>query len=392
MHEPFWHYTDAKGTEFGPVTADAVRTAIRDGRTGPASQFWHEGLAAWIGLSPAAAELGIATGAAGSAAPPDPYATPRATLAGDTRRVDGGDIVYAGFWRRFAALFVDGLVLGVPLVVLAFLLGIAIAASGASSKDTQGAMVVVFYLAMFLVRGLYFAAMESSAGQATLGKRALGIKVTDERGGRLSFGHALARWFAAALSHLTFYIGFLLAGVTERKRALHDMVASTQVVDRWAYTDHPERQQREMSGCLIVAVVALGLMLFVVPILAAISISQYQDYVERAQVSEGSSLADGMKTAIGEYYNNKGALPADNAAAGLPAPDEIVGTYVRRMTVRPDGSIEALYSSQAPQKANSGIDGATLVFTPTPVGSGLNWQCHSETLRQKWCPSACACQ
>jgi type IV pilus assembly protein PilA len=133
-------------------------------------------------------------------------------------------------------------------------------------------------------------------------------------------------------------------------------------------------------------------MLFVVPILAAISISQYQDYVVRSQVSEGSSLADGAKTAVGEYFNNHDGFPADNAAAGLAAPDEISGIYVRRLTVLPDGSIAAEYSAHSPQKANVAIDGATLVFTPSRADSGLNWQCHSETLKQKWCPSVCACQ
>jgi hypothetical protein len=116
----------------------------------------------------------------------------------------------------------------------------------------------------------------------------------------VGFGPAEARWVAAALSYLTVYIGFLIAGLTDRKRALHDMVAGTLVVDRWAYTDHPERQQREASGCLIAGIIALFLALFVLPILAAISISQYQDYVMRAQVTEGASLADGMKTAVAE--------------------------------------------------------------------------------------------
>ena len=69
----------------------------------------------------------------------------------------------------------------------------------------------------FTVSALYFAGMESSRHQATFGKLAL-------------------------------YIGFLMAAFTERKRALHDMVSSTQVVDRWAYTEFPEHQSPEQVG------------------------------------------------------------------------------------------------------------------------------------------------
>ena len=392
MHEPFWHYTDAQGAEQGPVTADAVRAAYHAGHLGPRSQFWHEGLPAWIDLAAAAAELGLATGAATTTPPPapDPYAMPRATLENAPGVADSTDVVYAGFWRRAVAVVIDSLVLLVPTLFLSGVLGVAVGAAGGSGGE--GALVVAFYLANFAMRGAYFATMHSSGWQATLGKRAIGIKVTDDAGNRLTFVHALGRWFASALSFLTVYIGFLMAAFTDRKRALHDIVAGTQVVDRWAYTGHPERQQRELSGCMVAAVVAIGLVFLVVPILAAIAISQYQDYVERSQVSEGSSLADGMKTAVAEYYVNNDHYPADNAAAGLAPPEDISGSYVRRMTVHPDGSIEAQYSSSAPQKANSGLDGKTLVFTPDAHGGSVEWTCHSETLKQKWCPSYCSCQ
>jgi uncharacterized RDD family membrane protein YckC/Tfp pilus assembly major pilin PilA len=387
MQEPFWHYTDAQGAEQGPVPAEAVRGAIAEGRVGPSSQFWREGLPGWIDLATASAELGLA------AAPPplpDPYAAPRAATANPPTGADG-DVVYAGFLRRFAAWFLDWLVLVAPLTLVMFVLGLGMA-SGGGGEAQANAFVGVAYLAWFAIRGVYFATMHSSSWQASLGKRALGIKVTDDRGARLGFGQALARWFAAALSYLTFYVGFLIAGLTDRKRALHDMVAGTLVVDRWAYTDHPERQQREASGCLIAGVIGLFLLLFVVPILAAISISQYQDFVMRSQVSEGSSFADGAKTAVAEYFANNDRFPADNAAAGLAAPEQIAGIYVQRVTVRPDGSIEATYSAQSPQKANAALDGASLVFSPSASDGGVQWTCHSDTLRQKWCPSTCSCQ
>jgi type IV pilus assembly protein PilA len=150
-------------------------------------------------------------------------------------------------------------------------------------------------------------------------------------------------------------------------------------------------KKKGMSGCLIAAIVIGGGMLLVVPILAAIAISQYQDYVIRSQVAEGQAFADGVKTAVGEYIHNRQEMPPDNAAAGLAAPASISGAYVGEVAVV-DGQIHAIYSAQSPQKANNAIDGQSLVFTPTVDGASIQWQCSSDTLKQKWCPSSCACQ
>ena len=84
----------------------------------------------------------------------------------------------------------------------------------------------------FLIAWLYEAIMLSAAPQATLGKMAVGIIVTDEHGQRLSFARATGRHFAKYLSTLTLLIGYMMAGWTERKQALHDFIASSFVVYR----------------------------------------------------------------------------------------------------------------------------------------------------------------
>ena len=86
-------------------------------------------------------------------------------------------------------------------------------------------------LAIFVVSWLYFALMEASARGATLGKMALGIKVTDLNGGRISFGRASGRFFGKILSGAIFYIGYFMAGFTARKQALHDMLAGCLVIN-----------------------------------------------------------------------------------------------------------------------------------------------------------------
>lgn len=95
-----------------------------------------------------------------------------------------------------------------------------------------------------------------------------------------------------------------MAAFTDRKRALHDMVSNTQVVDRYAYTSTLELQKDSVSGCLVAAVVGLLLVIPLIAILAAIAISQYQDYVIGSQVSEGIDMADGVKTTVLFYQNN----------------------------------------------------------------------------------------
>ena len=81
-----------------------------------------------------------------------------------------------------------------------------------------------------ILHWLYFALMESSTWQGTLGKKALGLEVTDLEGRRISFGRATGRFFAKIISALILWIGFIMAGFTEKKQALHDMIAGTLVI------------------------------------------------------------------------------------------------------------------------------------------------------------------
>ena len=83
-----------------------------------------------------------------------------------------------------------------------------------------------------LVSIAYFVWQESSEKQATIGKSVMGLKVTNLQGGRISTAQALIRYFGKFLSSIIFYIGFIMAGFTEKKQALHDMLAKTLVVKK----------------------------------------------------------------------------------------------------------------------------------------------------------------
>jgi uncharacterized RDD family membrane protein YckC len=94
-----------------------------------------------------------------------------------------------------------------------------------------GGMMMLF--AVIAAAGwLYFALMESSSKQGTLGKMALSIMVTDVNGNRITFGRATGRYFGKFLSGLILYIGYIMVAFTEKKQGLHDMIAGTLVVNK----------------------------------------------------------------------------------------------------------------------------------------------------------------
>ncbi len=134
--------------------------------------------------------------------------------------------------------------------------------------------------------------------------------------------------------------------------------------------------------------IELMIVVAIIAILAAIAIPAYQDYIIRSQVSEGSTLADGAKTAVAEFYSNKGIMPSNNGSAGLASAASITGSYVKSVAVA-SGKITATFSKASPQKANTAIDGATLVLSPVTSTGSTSWTCTGGTVSQKYLPSSC---
>ncbi len=144
---------------------------------------------------------------------------------------------YAGFWRRFVALIIDGLVFTPLLVIFLVSSGLVGLISGAGNRDMEGVGAALLGVGIFtgllvLLAGnwLYHTMMESSRHQGTLGKMALGIKVTDLNGNRISFARANGRFFGKWVSGAIMNIGYLMAAFTVQKQALHDMLAGTLVI------------------------------------------------------------------------------------------------------------------------------------------------------------------
>jgi len=135
-------------------------------------------------------------------------------------------VTYAGFWRRFLAALLDGIIINVPLSIVSYALG---------EYDRAPTSILDAYISVsnglaLAVTWLYYALQESSAAQATLGKRALGIKVTGTEGERISFGHATGRHFGKIISSIILLIGYLMMLWDDRRQTLHDKLANTLVV------------------------------------------------------------------------------------------------------------------------------------------------------------------
>ncbi|MFP5440212.1 MAG: RDD family protein [Gammaproteobacteria bacterium] len=305
----------------------------------------------------------------------------------------GVDAAYAGFWARVGARLIDSVVVGGAM--LAVMVGAALSGGGLEQlvkvdEQPTGSGALLSVLVYLVGPWLYYALMESSSWQATLGKRAIGARVTDLNGQRISFAHATGRYFATALCYITLYIGFLMAAFTARKQALHDMATNTVVT----YADGAPRK----SGCLVMAVVGL-FMLMIVGILAAVAVPAYHDYMKkaeemRAQMEAGAQAeeevavpsgqlakfiehADLLASAVEERYAVDGVLPESLEAA------QVSIEYTEdtpRATIGPGGVITQFSVDASLQ----------LAMTPHPEDDGsLSWTCAGDGLAIDELPARC---
>lgn len=196
----------------------------------------------------------------------------------------GTPVRFAGFWTRLAAYLLDS------AIAFGILIG---AAFGGGMLGVPGGNVDSFVLWGFAAGSVvvlfYNTLLESGPRQATLGKRAVGVLVTNREGHRISFERALGRAFAKGLfNYVTFCLSSLLAAVVPRKRALHDILAGTLVVES------PSRDAGARR--VVVAVVVCGLLL--VPVAAGVVAAVAIPAMLRARIAGNEARAIGSLRAI----------------------------------------------------------------------------------------------
>ena len=186
------------------------------------------------------------------AAPPHPgygqappgYAPPGYAPPGYAPQGYAGAQGYGGFWIRVAAYLLDSLIVGLPLGILITVIMSVVIGGQIGQIDPNDprqveelasrffGVYLILYGVAIVVIWLYDAILTSSAAGATIGKRICGLRVVRSDGAPIGFGRASGRFFAKILSAFILYIGFIMAGFTDRKRALHDMICDTVVLKK----------------------------------------------------------------------------------------------------------------------------------------------------------------
>ena len=128
--------------------------------------------------------------------------------------------------------------------------------------------------------------------------------------------------------------------------------------------------------------IELMIVVAIIGILAAIALPAYQDYTDRARISEGITLASGAKTAVTEYYASEGSMPNDNSTAGLQDKDKITGDSVTSVGVLAGGKIEVIFTAKVEE-------GKKIVLVPdTSAAGSIQWECQTDFETSK-VPATC---
>lgn len=254
-----WYYVD-NGKQSGPISDEQLDQMLRGGKIKPDSLVWREGMADWApyrearggtaptGTTAMGAELKPEAICAecGKVFPKDEtirYGEARVCAAckpvflqklQEGALMGGGAMRYAGFWIRFAARFLDGLIIVVPMIIVLAIVMVSVFHNIAGRQPTATAAMFpffqLFFQAGFLLIKMAYEIFFIGKYGATPGKMACGLRVVTSDGGTVSYARAAGRFFAMMLSGLTCYIGFIIAAFDGQKRALHDHICNTRVV------------------------------------------------------------------------------------------------------------------------------------------------------------------
>jgi len=252
-----WYYVD-QGQQTGPVSDAQFEELVRSGKVQPDTLIWREGMAAWVPYR----EAGNSSNPSGPTPPGSAGSvvgeSPEAVCAecgkmfaiqdmirhggvyicanckpvfmqklAEGARINTNELNYAGFWVRFAAKFVDGLILGLPFMVVFFLMLVPQAHSGTPNQFNF--LPLIFQFGFIFIQMAYEIIFLGKYG-ATPGKMLCKLRVVTADGGRIGYGRATGRFFSEMLSGMVCYIGYIIVAFDRQKRALHDYICNTRVI------------------------------------------------------------------------------------------------------------------------------------------------------------------
>lgn len=231
------HY-GIRGQKYGPVDLPAFAERLHAGQVSAEDYVWDEDLDDWVPIRRYADLLAAGPEELAAIDPDDPR------LVAAEAPEDLEQERPAGFALRLVAFIIDSLVLLVPMMIWTSMYQALVGAELPTVNDMLAAIVesrdaeydammdvaLKHAIGTFTIQGIYHALLESSAWQATVGKRVLGLCVTDERGARITLTRAAARHVSRLLCQFTLLIGYLMIMLTARGQGLHDKVAGTLVI------------------------------------------------------------------------------------------------------------------------------------------------------------------
>jgi uncharacterized RDD family membrane protein YckC len=233
-----WFYSE-NGESRGPVSEGDLSDLTQSGKVTPETLVWREGWSNWRPLR----DAGLGAPGSGDAAcvecgkifPTSEMIQYEGSWICATckpvffQKVKegvpiAGEMHYAGFWIRFVAIFIDGIILNVLNIPVRLAIGFG-------STDSNVQMRIVFLSAgISMAIGAAYEIFFVGRFGATPGKMALRLRIVRANGDKLTYGRACGRYFGKLLSSVTFLIGYIMAAFDEEKRGLHDRICDTRVI------------------------------------------------------------------------------------------------------------------------------------------------------------------
>jgi len=378
---PVWLSRD--GEKFGPYEPGLLRQWVAEGKVARGTLAWRTGMAEWLPLDQV-----IDLGPAMAPPPPPPFGADLPPISAHPGRGGFDDLGRESVTDRrralpsppsmhwFAVVLLCVVTLNIFGLVWRFIQANWVKKIDASSNGVAYLVVsiVLYVVGFFMVGSTGHAAGRNGPGMALFGFLLMLASVIVH----------IVGYFAMAASMKRALPGYgaspEIGGITLFFFPMVYMQSQLTWVEAFKHTgsNYP-RAAKGLIWCLWLC--------FPLPaILAAIAIPAYQEYTIRSQVTEGLLLSDGAKTAVAEYYNRNGRMPADNTAAGIAETTDIHGHYVSGIQVV-DGRIFIHYDQAA---ANTHLRGRYVQLVPTASGGQVNWKCNADnTVEAKYLPLSC---
>lgn len=247
-----WYYADGVQRR-GPISDEQLQSLVDRGMILPDTLVWHSGVSEWTPYKDLQADHPRPK-ANGNSSPVSPLPRKKCSQCGQVFSSEelislGGNLIcavckpayfqrlkegglaagplnYAGVWKRFNAIFLDGLILG----GIGMLLNVA-GGLFSAQQDPEAALAIQLSISAFqIILGATYEIWFIGKYGATLGKKACGLKVINSDGSKLSYGRSTGRYFAKGLSGMLLMIGYLMAFFDDEKRTLHDRICETRVI------------------------------------------------------------------------------------------------------------------------------------------------------------------